>query len=218
MARPDQAESEWKYVRHGLNQRTQILDAAEALFDDRELESVTMTDIAGAAGITRATLYRYFDNKTAVMWAIYNRQVGKFAEGFVPEIEAASKTTYERLEAYLRFLARRYDENPRLFKFMARFFSTYQEVTVNDKQQYRELHGEGFGSGDTVRMLSRDFHDGSVRDDLDPVETIASIVYIMTGMLFLLPDYRSGLEAKYGVTDERVLDRFIDMALAYVKA
>jgi AcrR family transcriptional regulator len=51
-----------------------ILDAAGALFAERGVESVGMNDIARAAGCSRATVYRYFDNREALHAAYVHRQ------------------------------------------------------------------------------------------------------------------------------------------------
>lgn len=45
------------------NKRTAILQAAERLFAQRGYESTTMDAIANSAGVSKATLYRYFPSK-----------------------------------------------------------------------------------------------------------------------------------------------------------
>lgn len=51
-----------------------ILDAAETLFAHHDPETVGMNEIARAAGCSRATLYRYFDNRGALHRAYVHRQ------------------------------------------------------------------------------------------------------------------------------------------------
>jgi AcrR family transcriptional regulator len=51
-----------------------ILDAAGALFATREAATVGMHEIAGQAGCSRATLYRYFENRDALHTAYANRE------------------------------------------------------------------------------------------------------------------------------------------------
>lgn len=51
-----------------------ILDAAAALFSERDAAAVGMHEIAGAAGCSRATLYRYFENREALHTAFVNRE------------------------------------------------------------------------------------------------------------------------------------------------
>ncbi|MBD0322180.1 MAG: TetR/AcrR family transcriptional regulator [Aldersonia sp.] len=51
-----------------------ILDAAAQLFSDRGVAAVGMADVAKAAGCSRATLYRYFDNRQALQVAFVHRE------------------------------------------------------------------------------------------------------------------------------------------------
>lgn len=62
---------EYKYIKHSDKQRAMILETAKKLFMENEIKDVSMTQIARECGITRATLYRYFENKDAVVWEIY---------------------------------------------------------------------------------------------------------------------------------------------------
>ena len=62
---------EYKYVKHSDKQRTMILETAKKLFMENEIKDISMAQIAKECGITRATLYRYFENKDAVVWEIY---------------------------------------------------------------------------------------------------------------------------------------------------
>lgn len=60
---------------HRREVRDAVLDAAWTLVQQRGLLAVTMSDIAGTAGIGRATLYKYFPDVEAVMAAWHERQV-----------------------------------------------------------------------------------------------------------------------------------------------
>lgn len=206
------------YARHNESQQERILVAAEALVDARGVDAPTMADFAAAAGITRATLYRYYPSKDHILWAVYNRKMRLFASDMA-EMDEQSGTTYERIERFLHRLAQNYREHPESFQFFSRFYGTYQKATTEPGMQtYRAMHGSGFGSGDTVRMLCRDFHDGSVREGLDPTLTVTTLVYVTLGMLSGMPSYRPGIVQKYGVSDLDVMDFYIDMFLSYIRA
>jgi AcrR family transcriptional regulator len=58
-----------------------ILDAAEELFSRRDAAAVGMADVATAAGCSRATLYRYFENRDVLYTAFVHRETRRvFAE------------------------------------------------------------------------------------------------------------------------------------------
>jgi AcrR family transcriptional regulator len=56
--------------RHRLAQRERILEAARALFASRGFEAVTMSEVAAAAGVVRATVFNHFGSKRALVDAI----------------------------------------------------------------------------------------------------------------------------------------------------
>jgi AcrR family transcriptional regulator len=55
--------------------RHDILSAASALFSERGYYSVAMEDIAAVAAISRATLYRHFNSKVAILAELTHRAV-----------------------------------------------------------------------------------------------------------------------------------------------
>jgi AcrR family transcriptional regulator len=63
--------------------RTRILDAAFELFSRQGVTATTMGQLASEAGMSRVWLYRYFDNRDAVIRALLNREAFRFLEGLV---------------------------------------------------------------------------------------------------------------------------------------
>ena len=55
--------------------RAAVLDAAWGLVAERGLAAVTMSSVAEAAGIGRATLYKYFPDVDAILVAWHERQI-----------------------------------------------------------------------------------------------------------------------------------------------
>lgn len=55
-------------------QRGRILDAAQACFIERGFHAASMNEIAREAGMSAGLIYRYFENKNAVILAIIERQ------------------------------------------------------------------------------------------------------------------------------------------------
>ncbi len=60
-----------------VDRRRQILDAAEACFRDEGFHGASMGRIAAAAGISVGHIYRYFENKEAVVAAIVARDLAE---------------------------------------------------------------------------------------------------------------------------------------------
>ena len=58
--------NDWLASRRNEAAADRILDAAEELYTQRDSDSIGMNEIARAAGCSRATLYRYFENREAL--------------------------------------------------------------------------------------------------------------------------------------------------------
>jgi AcrR family transcriptional regulator len=75
--------NDWLAARRNEVAAERILDAAGTLFAERDPSSVGMREIARAAGCSRATLYRYFENRDALhtayvhgqAYALYDRMI-----------------------------------------------------------------------------------------------------------------------------------------------
>jgi AcrR family transcriptional regulator len=68
------AGNDWLGSRRSEVAADRILDAAGELFAQRTPGSVGMHEIASAAGCSRATLYRYFENREALHTAYVHRE------------------------------------------------------------------------------------------------------------------------------------------------
>lgn len=56
-----------------LARKNQILDAAARVFASKGFHAATIKDIARDAGIADGTIYNYFDSKTTLLFAIFER-------------------------------------------------------------------------------------------------------------------------------------------------
>jgi TetR/AcrR family transcriptional regulator len=67
--------------------RQDILDRAWDLFESRPWAELTMTDVADAAGLSKAALYRYFDTKEALFLEVEAARLGEWLEALGKELE-----------------------------------------------------------------------------------------------------------------------------------
>ena len=74
------AANDWLAERRTEVAADRILDAAEELFTRHDPGSVGMNEIAKAAGCSRATLYRYFENREALRNAYVSRETHRLSE------------------------------------------------------------------------------------------------------------------------------------------
>lgn len=64
-----------------------ILDAAAALYSQRGVAAVGMADVARAAGCSRATLYRYFENRRALQFAFVHRETRRIGAAVRADVD-----------------------------------------------------------------------------------------------------------------------------------
>ena len=96
--------------------RSAIIDAAERLFLDRGFGSVSMDELAEAAGVARRTLYNQFSSKEEIFRAMLLRVSGQLERAFPPGIE-----TQGDVEGVLRLIAQmilKLHDNPGYLGFL----------------------------------------------------------------------------------------------------
>jgi AcrR family transcriptional regulator len=71
---------DWLSSRRAEVAADRILDAAGELFANHDVGGVGMNDIARAAGCSRATLYRYFENREVLHTAYVHREAYRLHE------------------------------------------------------------------------------------------------------------------------------------------
>lgn len=65
------------------DRQTRILDAAQRAFARAGMHQATMADVAREAGMTAGNLYRYYDNKDALIAAIAERDRHELVQDFI---------------------------------------------------------------------------------------------------------------------------------------
>lgn len=75
--------SDWLGAHRTEAAADRILDAAERLYTQRDSDSIGMNEIARAAGCSRATLYRYFENREALRTAYIHRETHRLGREII---------------------------------------------------------------------------------------------------------------------------------------
>ncbi|MEU2033384.1 TetR/AcrR family transcriptional regulator [Nocardia amamiensis] len=84
-----------------------ILDAVRALFIDKGVSGVGMAEVAEVAGCSRATLYRYFENRQALYVAFAGREARQLVQRVWREraVSANAKPEEQLLDTLTALLA-----------------------------------------------------------------------------------------------------------------
>ncbi|MBB2915086.1 AcrR family transcriptional regulator [Streptosporangium becharense] len=86
---------------HRTQTRERILRAVSRLIREQGIDTISMTDVAGEAGITRTVLYNYFPDKAALLLAFTERVTHYFIDSYERELPERA-TPAERLRVFVR--------------------------------------------------------------------------------------------------------------------
>lgn len=86
---------------HRAQTQDRILQAVSRLSRDQGIDTISMTDVALEAGITRTVLYNYFPDKAALLLAFTERVTHYFIESYERELHGQASPV-ERLRVFVR--------------------------------------------------------------------------------------------------------------------
>jgi AcrR family transcriptional regulator len=109
---------DWLAERRTEVAADRILDAADQLFAQKEAATVGMHEIASAAGCSRATLYRYFENREALYTAYVHRESYRLYREMTDQLTALQDPR-ERLVVGILTSLRNVRESPALSSWFA---------------------------------------------------------------------------------------------------
>lgn len=186
------------YRAHRERQRRRILSAAQALFDKRGIDRVTVAEVVGAAGIRASTLYEYFSNKDEIVWALVEEVMAEGSEHAIRAMESVNGPVLAKIGALFRAFEDELMEHPERVRFMAQFDAIYaRDWTVQRLLALEDkiVPGRLKGLADLVR---EGIADESLRENLDPDLTLHSILNAVIGAQRRLASLGNRVEQEYG--------------------
>jgi AcrR family transcriptional regulator len=156
---------------HRREVRDAIVDTTANLVAAHGLLSVTMSQIAEATGIGRATLYKYFPDVEAILRAWHEREVGAHLDR-LSAIGSRAGDPGERLEAVLEAFAEISSETRRHHD------TELAAVLHRDEQVVR---AERLVHGLIRDLVTEAARSGHVRDDVPPDELASFCLHALAG-------------------------------------
>ncbi len=102
----DTTAPEHRWTRRKQARPAEILEAALAVFAEKGFAAARMEDIARRAGVTKGTIYLYFENKEAVFKSLVSESIGNTLSAVVESVRAYEGSARELLRfALLRIVA-----------------------------------------------------------------------------------------------------------------
>ena len=194
--------------------RQKIVETGFHVFAEKTIDAVNLTEVAKAAGLGMATVYRNFNSKTALVleigtwvWSDYEGEQKK-------NMERTGVTGGEEYELYLDAFINLYRNQRDILRFN-QFFNIYVQREGIPSEMMRPYN-------DVIEALVKRFHvtyekgkaDGTLRTDESETEIFSKTIHLM---LAAVTRYAVGLVYDGGIDPEKELLFLKDMLMrAYV--
>jgi len=154
--------------------------AAAALFAERGLDGATMSDIAEATGIPRATLYYHFDGKEAVFACMCDRVFCEFEEAVAVALSGPGSAV-ERLGRVVRAQLACYAAYPAAFLAIHLDLGrAVRRAEIGERAARAYLRP-------VAKLLEEGAADGSIRQAVNPRAVAAALLGAVASAAALLP-------------------------------
>ena len=191
--------------------RNSIIDAAERVLQDKDVESLTMADVASTARLSRSLMYVYFEDLDDIVLAVTLRGFEALHDRFV-KAAAAHEAGLGKIraigEAYVQFA----HEEPVYFDLLARF-----EARTTDPEEAATHEAQCLAAGDRVIQVMTDtvqagIDDGSIRPSLDPMQTAITLWGYTHGLIQLSTHKGSMLSRRHDIAPGSIVANGLDFA------
>ena len=177
-------------TRKSAEKRDAIIAAAIEIINAKSFALATMTEIAASLDLRDATLYYYFPNKQALVYACHRRSLERF-EQTLAEIEVADGTGAGKLEQFIFGMLDESERNgPQIY------FGDYSYLDATQRKSIAD-----WAARLTVR-LEQFLIDGIADGSVVPCET-ELVVQLLIGMLIWLAKWVPSIEH---MTARRLMD------------
>ena len=124
-----------------LEKRQVILDEVQRQFMKKSFDDIKVSDIASGAGVSKGTVFNYFESKETMFLTLLIREYGYWVDGFSSLLHSQSSMEGK---AFGRMLTRYMDEslvaNPKLFTLIALGHSHLEHnVSLLMAERYRRF-------------------------------------------------------------------------------
>lgn len=191
-------------AKHIATRRNQILDAAAKVFAEKGFHPTTIRDIAREAGIADGTIYNYFDNKTALLFAMLDRMKATAMQDADLSV-LAGEDIRAFMKAYLYHpLMTLKADNFKLFRVIVSEIMVNEEMRALYKQQILEP---------TITMGEMLLGEWAQRNAIKPVDISLTLRAISGMILGLMLQHVMGdatLESRWDELPDFLADLFLD--------
>lgn len=194
-----------------------ILDAAEPLFAEKGIENTTMQDIATAANLGVATVFRIYPKKEKIAVGAATRKLKKILTVF-EEIQEREATSLEKIEALLdHFLKELQSDEKDDIKIIEDFdiYSTRLTEPIEDIEQYKKVYREISRTYATI--IKQGLEDNSIRSDINIEESLITLINTFATFARKLSIHKSIFFIELDLEPEKQLEILKKIIMDYLR-
>ncbi|QHW33462.1 TetR/AcrR family transcriptional regulator [Paenibacillus rhizovicinus] len=199
-----------------MKRRDQILEAARELFLEKDMAQITMVDIVAKAGVSRVTLYKYFNSIHEIVFEIQIKIMNEISWYF--EVDGNSgKTGADKLGIMMNGWLQLYREQPDHLRFIGMFDHFYRSSFPSEELRKRyknsmEDRGEKFKAA-----IEEGMRDGSLHNVFDPIVLETMIQNTLISMVLRMATRGHLIQKQWGVDPEHTLIYLMQFMSQFVR-
>ena len=166
---------------HLAQRRGEILTAAEGIFAAKGYAAATMDEVAAAAGVSKGTMYNYFENKRDLFLQVFS-EVLAGEESDVVKLISAPLSGSEKLRKILGLWVNRLERYQDIGRLVLEFWASAAreeqggELAGWFNQMYTRWRGR------IAEIIAQGIDEGEFRKDFDPGVAAALVLAILDGI------------------------------------
>lgn len=190
--------------------RSEIVDAAEALYQELGWDAVTMDSVARRARLSRALVYVYFKDKRDLHFAIAGRAMRTLLERF-EDASSRHKAGLEKVVAIGRAYMAYGQEFPHYFDACARM-----ELHAPDSDEGSPQEAASLEVGQRLHAVVEDalaagLRDASIRADLGDLAVTSRVLWGFTHGLIQIAMTKGRLLAEQGISVSELTQHAVEL-------
>lgn len=203
------------YENHNRRQLQKIMSVTVELVKQKNINDITISDIAKASGLTRPTIYRYFPDKQSIFWAIFFEESQIMYESIrnLP----AEQDIYLRLMSITQIMMESFltsEENRIYFDV---YLHTYLDRCEDGNYAWNEIPQNlyGYQPGKSVYQYFEGVIDLNEHQDVRDI--IISFLYALAELMHFSDRIQNGIRIKYQIHSDEMFVRQVRWMLLGVK-
>lgn len=201
-----------KFRRRADARPDELLNAAMTVFAEKGYAASKMDDIAKQAGVSKGTVYLYFQSKDALIEAIIKRAVAPIAEGALPQIAHFEGDPRIPITLLLKAIAQLLGDPdklaiPRLFMREGMNIPAIAEIYRRDVLD--------LAIPALTQLIAKGVASGHLRP-VDPEMTVRSVVGPVIAHLML--DEVFAIRPEAGMALDRLIDNHLNILFSGISA